>query len=202
MCLCCFHSHWRYWVMWSLAASQGVHSISSGMKLWSSLPWGTKEKWELYIIQLFVFSFGMYLQCKSIPVSQCRLMLLWCHKDKPKWTRIRGEIEAINLLRKQVAEPVTESSCLGLIYSLLAGSELVIENEQTAWFTEKSLDSLSRIWSTSKGEINPMGCLIPGLQWICRYYRGHYCGVLGHFFSAFWSQVLIWLISKGLMVKC
>lgn len=108
---------------------QGVHSASSRMKLWSYLTWWTKENWELYIIESYVFSFAMYLQCKSISVSQWRLMLLWCHKDKPKWKRIRGELEAMNLLKKQVAEPVTGSSFLGLIYSIPAGSELLIENE-------------------------------------------------------------------------
>lgn len=65
------------------------------------------RNWELYIMELYVFSFGMYLQCKSTSVSQWRLTLrtlilvhfalsLWHLALVPQWTRIRGEKAKVN----------------------------------------------------------------------------------------------------------
>lgn len=61
-------------------------------------------------------------------------MLLWSHKDKLhpsslQRDELRGEIEARNLPRRQVAETVTEYSSLELVYSALTSSELVIMNQ-------------------------------------------------------------------------
>lgn len=58
--------------------------------------------------------------------------MLWSYKDEPHPSclqELRGETEARNLPRRQVAEPITESSSLGLLYSFPAGSELLRVNQ-------------------------------------------------------------------------
>lgn len=58
--------------------------------------------------------------------------MLLSYKDEPHLSslqELRGEAEASSLLRRQVAEPVIESSSLGLLYSFPAGSELLRVNQ-------------------------------------------------------------------------
>lgn len=71
----------------------------------------------------------MCLRCSSISVSQWRLMLLWSHKNKPDPSSLQRDKRRNRGQKPTEKASGLESNFLGLVYSVLAGSELLIVNQ-------------------------------------------------------------------------